>query len=226
MNARPALLICRPQPGADATAERARALGMETLLYPLFRVEPLNWDAPAPSLFDALMLSSANTLRHGGPALALYHQLPTFAVGEATSAAAREAGFRSVTVAGPDAPALIAALDAAEHRHVLHPGGADRRSADPGSILITHRAVYRSVETGSAEGLAAMLDRADILLAHSPRAARRLAALIPEQRRATLSLIAISAAARDAAGEGWRQALAAPTPDDSALLALAGQICQ
>lgn len=226
MSKRPTLLICRPQPGADATAERARVLGMEPLLYPLFRVEPLPWDAPEPATFDALMLSSANTLRHGGPALARYHHLPAFAVGEATAAAARQAGFTQVTVAGPDAPALIAAIEAAGHRTVLHLGGADLRHADPGTLQITRRAVYRSIEAGSAEGLAPLLGHANIVLVHSPRAGRRLAALIPENGRARLSLIGISPAARDAAGPGWKQILATLTPDDPALLALASQICQ
>ena len=199
---------------------------MEPLLYPLFRVEPLPWDAPEPATFDALMLSSANTLRHGGPALARYHHLPAFAVGEATAAAARQAGFMDVSIASPDAPALIAAIEAAGHHSVLHPGGADLRHADPGTLQITRRAVYRSVEAGSAEDITPLLERADIVLIHSPRAGRRIAALIPENQRARLVLIGISPAARDAAGEGWRQALAAPTPDDPALLALAGQICQ
>ncbi|MBB3926174.1 uroporphyrinogen-III synthase [Sphingobium jiangsuense] len=224
--AAPALLVCRPQPGAEATARRARAMGMEALVYPLFRVEPLAWDAPDPAAFDALMLSSANGLRHGGPKLALYHDLPVVAVGEPTAEAARAHGFRRVTVAGPDARAMIAALGEAGHRHVLHLCGADYRKADPGALRIVRRPVYRAVEAGSGEELAPLLQRADIVLAHSPRAAQRLAALIPAEARARLALVAISPAARDAAGEGWRRALAAPTPDDPALLVLARQICQ
>ena len=226
MSAHPSLLICRPQPGADATAEMVRAMGMEALLYPLFRVVSLDWDAPDPAAFDALMLTSANTLRHGGPALDRYRGLPAFAVGEATASAARERGFGPVTVAGPDAPALIDAIVGAGHRHVLHPGGADIRSADPGPLRITRRAVYRSTETGDAQGLKERLRHTDAILAHSPRAARRLAELIPRERRGALALLAISPAAREAAGPGWRHALAAPVPDDAALLALAHQICE
>ena len=42
------VLILRPQPGADETAERARALGLEAVVAPLFEVGPLAWTGPGP----------------------------------------------------------------------------------------------------------------------------------------------------------------------------------
>ncbi|MGD9811804.1 MAG: uroporphyrinogen-III synthase, partial [Sphingobium sp.] len=60
------VLILRPQPGADATAGRAKELGLEPSIYSLFATEPLAWTAPDPAGFDAVLLTSANTLRHGG----------------------------------------------------------------------------------------------------------------------------------------------------------------
>ncbi|OYW83712.1 MAG: hypothetical protein B7Z20_12190, partial [Sphingobium sp. 32-64-5] len=189
------LLICRPQPGADATARRARDMGLEALVYPLFRVEPLDWSAPDPAGFDALMLTSANAVRHGGADLARYHALPVFAVGEATAAKARAHGFADLTTAGPDADGLLAALTAAGHRHVLHLCGEDSRPYDAGSIEVTRRAVYRAAPVGDRDGLAAMLDGGPVLMAHSPRAGARIAALVPPQQRAGLDIIAISVAA-------------------------------
>ena len=43
------VLILRPQPGADETAARARALGLEPLVAPLFTVRPLAWTPPDPA---------------------------------------------------------------------------------------------------------------------------------------------------------------------------------
>ncbi|MEH3160230.1 MAG: hypothetical protein PGN08_15740 [Sphingomonas taxi] len=59
-----------------------------------------------------------------------------------------------------------------------------------------------------------------IVLLHSVRAARRVAALLADARQAT-GIAALSPAVRQAAGEGWAFACAAPTPDDAALCALA-----
>jgi len=219
------VLICRPQPGADATAARARELGMEALVCPLFAVEPLDWSAPAPASFDALMLTSANALRHGGEGLSRYHALPMFAVGAATARAAMDAGFTDVVEAGPDAPATLERIARAGHRHILHLGGEHFRAAEREGLTITRRAVYRSAATGTANALTPMLERSPVLLVHSPRAGARIAALIPEARRADIALIAISAAARDAAGTGWAQAIAASAPQDDVMLALARPLC-
>ena len=46
-----------------------------------------------PNEYDALLLTSANALRHGGTGLEQLQSLPAYAVGNATAAAAREAGF-------------------------------------------------------------------------------------------------------------------------------------
>src|SRR3546814_6742447 len=63
------LLILRPEPGASMTAGRATALGLQPVCYPLFQVRPCVWDAPDPAEFDAIMLTSANALLHGGSQL-------------------------------------------------------------------------------------------------------------------------------------------------------------
>ena len=44
------LFVLRPEPGAVAPAPSgARALGLEVFACPLFRVEPVEWDAPDPA---------------------------------------------------------------------------------------------------------------------------------------------------------------------------------
>ena len=57
------LLVLRPEPGASATAGRARTLGLDPVLMPLFEIEPIAWTAPDPAGFDALLLTSANAVR-------------------------------------------------------------------------------------------------------------------------------------------------------------------
>ena len=49
------LLVLRPQPGADTTAARARALGFEPVIAPLFEVRAVPWDAPDPAAYDAVL---------------------------------------------------------------------------------------------------------------------------------------------------------------------------
>ncbi len=81
------ILVLRPQPGADETAARARDLGLEPVVAPLFTVRPLAWTAPDPAAFDAVMLTSASAARQASEGLAPFKQLPCYAVGEATAAA-------------------------------------------------------------------------------------------------------------------------------------------
>jgi uroporphyrinogen-III synthase len=220
------LLVLRPQPGAERTATTARAMGFDPACYPLFHVTALPWTGPESHLVDAVMLTSANSVRHGGAQLARYTHLPAFAVGEATAAAAETAGF-SVAHAGHEgAQAVIDAIAATGHRHILHLSGHHIRPFDPRGLRVTSVPVYASVESGDAEGLAAACAPGTVILVHSPRAGRWLAELMPEPRRGALHLVAISAAAREAAGAGWAGSRAAPTPDDKAMLALAAGLCE
>ena len=71
-------------------------------------------------------------------------------------------------------------------------------------------------------------DRPTLAALHSPRAARLFADLADAAgiARATVGLIAISEAAAEAAGEGWRAKAVAPAPRDEALLALAANLCK
>ena len=78
---------------------------------PLFQIEPITWRAPDAGQFDALLLTSANAVRVGGPGLAALRDLPVHAVGEATAAAAREAGFDVATVGYAGVERLVGALD-------------------------------------------------------------------------------------------------------------------
>ena len=81
------LILLRPQPGNDASAERARALGTEVEQLPLFEVVPLYADAVPEGPFDALLVTSANGARFGAEVLARFAHIPIYPVGGATAEA-------------------------------------------------------------------------------------------------------------------------------------------
>lgn len=218
------IIILRPQPGADATAERARALGLAAEVLPLFIVAPLAWTPPDPARFDALMITSANAARHAGADLKRYAALPLFVVGAASAHACREQGLEPVMVGESNAAALVARIAQAGHARVLHLCGADVTEAASGALDIVRVPVYRSVE-GEGCDLSGHLHPGDILLVHSPRAGARLAMLVDPEARPAFSLVAISSQALASAGSAWASAQAAPQPTDAAMLALARELC-
>ena len=208
------LAVLRPEPGAGRTAARASALGLEVRLIPLFTIEPLQWDAPEPAQFDALILTSANAVRHGGPELDKLKSLPVQAVGEATAAAAQEAGFAIASVGeggGRD-------LRLPDGQRALHLTGRDHVGLDADMTI----AIYEARQVEAPAGV----ERLDgcVVAVHSPRAGRRLAELVADRSR--IAVAAISEAAAQACGSGWEKVAAAPQPTDDALLALAARLCE
>lgn len=218
MNGR--ILLLRPEPNASAAA--ARALGLDPVAAPLFTIRPLAWTPPDPADFDAVLLTSAHAARRAGAGLTSFLHLPCRAVGEATAAAARIAGFSDVQAGAGDGAAALAELSG---QRVLHPCGREH-VALPG---VERRIVYAAEAATELPGAAAEALRAGALaLVHSPRAAALLAALVDEAGldRAGIRIAAISPAAAEAAGSGWAQVAAASAPRDAALLELAAELCE
>ncbi len=215
------VVVLRPEPGASATAAAARAAGFSPLVVPLFAIRPCAWEAPGALAFDAVMMTSANAARHGGPALADYRMLPLYTVGAATAAAARAAGFETVIEAGPDVATLAARLRAGRHRTILDLGGRERTPFDPGPLQIVRRELYASQEIAVDAGqLGEAARQGAVMLLHSARAAARLAALLSPQE---LRVAAISAGA--AGDHPWAATEIAALPNDAALLAAAARLC-
>jgi uroporphyrinogen-III synthase len=222
------LLVLRPQPGADATARRAIALGLETVTAPLFEIRPLKWDAPDPALFDALLVTSANAIRHGGEMLARYRYLPLFAVGTATAEAAHAAGFADIIPGQRDGMAAVDLAVARGKIRLLHLAGREHVDLRHPDVTIARRLVYAAdaVET-LPDAARAVLTAGGVVLLHSARAAALFATLADaaDLPRARTTVIALSDAIRDAAGSGWAKAVAAPVPNDEALLEIAARLC-
>ncbi len=209
------LLVVRPEPGNARTAARLRGDGGEVLAWPLFAAAPVTWDVPDPAGFDALLLTSANAVRLAGAGLDRLRALPAIAVGAETAAAARAAGLRVTAVGDGGVAEALAAARAAGLARPLHLAG--REHIDSGHPTCI---VYASADVAADAGAFAAAADGRIVLLHSVRAAHRLGALIPEDR-GTIEIAALSSKVRDAAGPGWRAALAAPAPTDAALCALA-----
>jgi uroporphyrinogen-III synthase len=216
-----AIAVLRPEPGNAATAAAIEALGLTAIRLPLFEVHAIDWTPPDVTRFDALLLTSANALRRAGPGLAALRGLPVHAVGDATAAAARDAGLEVVAVGDRDGAALLAAAAASGVQRALLLGGRDR-AVEEHPIIAEAIAVYAS------EPVAVALEALDqlagsVVLLHSARAARRVADLIDRAGidRRTVRLAAISAAAAEAAGGNWEGIAAAASPDDATLIQLA-----
>jgi uroporphyrinogen-III synthase len=217
------LVIVRPEPGASATAARARALGLEPHCHPLFETRALEWTVPDPADFDAVLITSANAARLGGPGLARLAHLPVVAVGQASAAAAKDAGFVDVRVGDGDGAAAVNLAAEAGFQGLLHLCGHDFRALKQDGITITPLHVFVAAPLPPASALLDCLAKHCVVLAHSPRAAARLAEIAPH--RAHIDLVTISAAASNAAGQGWRSCQHPTKPDDAAMLALAAPLC-
>jgi len=211
------VLILRPQPGADETAARARALGLEPVVAPLFTVRPVDWDVPDAGDFDAVLLTSAHAAR-GIPRRLT--SLPCYTTGEASARAAREAGFGDVLSGPSDGEAALAMARSDGRSRLLHLCGRDHVALGG----VERRIVY------AADALAALPDTvrealaADaVVLLHSPRASALFAGLVENRRGIRLALI--SGAAAVAAGEGWAEKAVAARPRDEALLEVAAKLC-
>jgi uroporphyrinogen-III synthase len=212
------VLVLRPEPGASATVERARELGLDAIAIPLFEIERMEWHAPEPAGFDGLLLTSANAVRHGGEELQALRGLSVYAVGEATAEAAREAGFDIAATGDAGVERLLGSLE--PDLKLLHLCGADRREPDRATQEITRVTVYRASPVETPDLAAA---QGSIALVHSPRAGQRFAELVTD--RGAVGIAAISEAAAEAVGGGWQTVETAGQPTDAALLALAAWLC-
>lgn len=221
------LIVIRPRPGDTATVAAAAALGLDARAYPLFEVGPVAWDTPDPETVDALLIGSANAVRHGGPGLARFLGKPAYVVGPATAEVCRAAGLAVAAtgrgtlggvVAGITGPRRLLRLAGREHVAVTPP---------PGVELVV-RVVYASDPLPMPRELADMLRAPAVVALHSASAAEHFAIECDRLAldRGRIALTTIGPRVTAAAGTGWARIATAASPDDAALLAQARQLCQ
>lgn len=210
------VLVLRPEPGNAVTVARLRARDLTAIALPLFMVVPVGWTVPDSGDHDALLLTSANAIRHGGAGLDRLISLPVIAVGAETARVAQGAGFTVVATGTKDSQALLPEIHAYER--ILHLAGRDHRAPETVRSVTVYASNPVAVTTLPAANAVVML--------HSPRAARRFAELISVWAidRTAVRLAVMSPAVGDAAGEGWASVTIAAKPTDIALVASAAKL--
>ena len=231
------ILVTRAEPEAQRFAAQLAAHGIEAVIAPLMSVESL--DAPLPlDQVQALVFTSANGVR-AFAAREARRDLSAYAVGEATAAAAREAGFANVVSAGSDAEGLAALLlgrVAPAQGALLHVTGADQ-AGDIAGVLrargfeVRQAALYRAAAAAELPPEArAALEAGDVagVALFSPRSAGIFADLAAAAglgpKLAALDAFCLSRAVA-AALEGkssFRAVRIAARPNAEALIALIG----
>lgn len=183
-----ACVITRTEPGAHATAEAVRGLGLTPLIIPAARVEI------TPAILDldgvqALLMTSAAAARAIQVTETL-KALPLYAVGDATAEAAVAAGFETVISAGGDGATLaVLAADRMSPRQgaLLHLRGREVAGDVTGMLRACgfearHVEVYTTHDQPDFK--ATILDQlakhSGFILIHSPAGARRLGAAVSD----------------------------------------------
>lgn len=222
------LALLRPEPGWSDSAAAARALGLAVVGHPMFVGAPVDWTPPLGE-FDAILAGSASAFRMGGSQLGALTRLPVHAVGKATAAAARDAGF---DVARTGAGGLQHLLDEQAHKPMrfLRLGGEERVPLFPSdNQTVTDRVVYRMAPRPLDPDFSVVLASERPLVAlHSAAAARHFAREADRLglSRGSLSLLALGPRIARAAGRGWAALHIADQPYDAALLAKARALCK
>jgi uroporphyrinogen-III synthase len=228
------LLLTRPRPDSEILAARLGDMNIETLIAPVLQIEPLAAELPDIGDDETVLLTSAN----GARALARASErrdVRLLAVGDATAAAARAAGFSDVTSAERDSDALTRlAIDraGAEKGRVLHITGSHVAGDMEGSLTAAGLS-YRRValyDAHAAETLPAIVEAAlssggvDGVILYSPRSAKVLCELLAAaglgDAQQKMTAYCLSGAVAKAAGEGWQRLAVAKAPDTDSLLAL------
>jgi len=223
------VIAIRPEPGCGATVALAAEIGLDVAGHPLFAVEPVAWDLADAGEYDAILLGSANALRHGGPGLHALTLLPTLCVGESTASVAHEAGFNVVaTGSGGLQSVLPAALEQNFHRLLRLSGEAHVPLSPPVGMRIDTVTCYRVHPDPIDATLAATLARGALVLLHSGEAAAHFSAEVDrlEIARSAIALACLAPRIAERAGTGWAALCTASVAEDRALLALAAQMCQ
>ena len=233
-------LIIRPQPDADRDVAGLARYAVPAVAIPVMQAitMPVTW--PDAGRFQGIVLTSRHAVDRlqAAPDAAAWRDLPVFAVGHATAAAAAAAGFGPI-ITGPGNGAglvpVIAAYfgstSAPDQPRLVWPGAVDIgfdmvAALAPYGIRLDPVVVYQMAprpdvsDTIRAE-LATVQDGA--LVAMSARSVSLWRDAMDAAGRGPdrISLIAGSDAIAAAAGDGWRETFVARYPRRSRLLAIA-----
>lgn len=221
--------MTRPEPAASETARHLQTLGFAPVLAPFLRVRVL--PVRLPERPDAVLVTSGNALAALPDSL---HGTALLAVGDATAARARTAGFRDVRSAAADADALAAlAREACPRGSLLllasgrGQGGALASALRASGFRVHRRAVYAAEAVARFPPAACRAFQGGDLRAAlflSAETARAFARLLPPALHPALGgvdALAIGRPAADALGVlPWRRVRVSLKPTLEGVLAL------
>jgi len=232
------ILLTRPEPDAQRTADALRERGHEAVVAPLLRIEAVRDAAIGNGPWAAVLVTSANAAGAiaAHPDRPQLCKLPVFAVGRRSAQAMRAAGFAEVTSADGDIGDLarLVAAQAKPGTRILYLAGADRAGDLAGdlqphglavdTVIVYHAEAVTALPAAAAAALAGGIDG----VAHFSRrsaesyvdAARNSGVLAQALDPAHYCISA--AAAEPLARAGARDIRIAARPAETALLELIG----
>jgi uroporphyrinogen-III synthase len=216
------VLVTRTAPGALKTLSALDEMGVEAIpaITAEIRPQATGW----PALAEAIAVTSPN-----GAAWAVSHApsttFPVYAVGAATAAVMREAGFGDVTSADGDAAALSRLIaEDSVNRRIVHVRGADQafdlvadlnaRGVEAISLIAY---VAQRVDALPLEALDAMTP-GSVVLIHSAMGAERLVQLAGDRLAGLRAVVISDAAALPLQGAGLSRIDIAASPNEGAVL--------
>lgn len=225
------IALTRPLHDAERTAAALRAAGHDVLLAPLTGIE--NVEAELGGSCAGVLITSANAARAVAARVESLRSLPLLAVGKASAAAAREAGFGDVTSADGDARDLVRlAMSKFGNQPLLYLAG-ENRSADLSAAgrNIRTAVVYRATALPFPPELGTAIKRRalDAVMHFSRRNAElfvqgaEATGILPLATTMALAHFCISEqVAEPLEAAGAQNILTAMQPDEASMLALAG----
>lgn len=222
------IITIRPELGSAATVKSAEQAGLKVSAFPLSEVRAVDWVAPDTDEYNALLIGSANAVRFGGEQLKLFQWKPVFAVGAATAEAAREAGFQVKMAGQGGLQALMNSLPSGTPLRMLRLAARDHVAIDvPKQVTVDIRVAYEAVDNPMPAKLSAILRGGVLVLLHSAGSAThfRRECLRLDIDIGAIKIAALGPRIARAAGSGWQDIRFAPQPRESALLALAADMC-
>ena len=227
MTDRQKIWITRAQPAAEETAARVRALGHDVLVAPLLEVRRLDV-RPDLKGVGALAFTSANGVR-AFAAVSPERDLQVFAVGSATSRAARAVGFRQILSADGDVAVLASGIltrrrefsGAVLHAGTTEPAGNLAGALSKHGVETRELFLYETVPAVLTSAVLERLPEMDAALLHSAKAAQALADLLADHPLPRLRALCLSRSVMKPLAHALISAkVFAPMPLEAALLNL------
>jgi uroporphyrinogen-III synthase len=164
------VLVTRPEPDGEKTAQKLRARGCDVLLGPVLRIRLLEQADLGAGPWDAVAMTSANAAhaveRHSRRLEMT--RLPVLTVGRRTAEAARTVGFTDIASANGNEQALAHLIGAhlARGNKILYLAGEDRAgdlasAVAPHGVRVDTVVVYRAVAAERLPDAAATALRAE-----------------------------------------------------------------